>query len=158
MDPAGPERRRTFPIPRGDEKMVRRLAGLLRPPACVAVAALVAGCALSGSSPGGGETTGNVTLTTRGARAILQGGPESVAGSVEEVFRVLDIRLTRMSVDGEGGTVEGEAGIDQVFVEMSAAGSGRTEVDVRVQSPSGQRWDRAAARGILEEVRRWQGS
>lgn len=138
--------------------MVKRFAGTLRALASVTVAALVAGCALSGSSPESGETTGNVVLTTRGARAILQGGPESVAGSVEEVFRILDIRLNRLSVDGEGGSVEGQAGIDRVFVEMSAVSSDRTEVDVRVRSPSGPRWDRAAARGILEEVRRWQGS
>lgn len=138
--------------------MVQRFAGILRPLASGAVAALVAGCALAGASPEGGETTGNVALTTRGARAMLQGGPESIAGSVEEVFRILDIDLTRMSVDDQGGTVEGQAGIDEVLVEMSASGSDRTEVNVRVQSPSGQRWDRAAARGILEEVRRWQGS
>lgn len=138
--------------------MVKRFAGILRPLVSLTLPALVAGCALGGSPPQEQETTGNVVLTTRGARTMLQGGPESVAGSVEEVFRVLDIRLTRLSVDAQGGTVEGEAGIDQVFVEMSAESSDRTEVNVRVRSPSGPRWDRAAARGILEEIRRWQGS
>ncbi|MFB6240068.1 MAG: hypothetical protein ABEJ46_00610, partial [Gemmatimonadota bacterium] len=62
----------------------------LRPLAAAAAAALVAGCFLP---RGGGQEdrpTGNIVLTTRGARATLRGGPTSVAGSVEEVFRVME--------------------------------------------------------------------
>lgn len=138
--------------------MVERFVGFVRPLAAVAATALAAGCALSGSSSPGERNTGNVALTTRGAQATLRGDPTSVAGSVEEVFRILDIDLTRMNVDADGGSVEGQAGVDRVFVEMSAVGAERTEVSVRVRTPSSQRWDRAAARGILEEVRRWQAS
>lgn len=101
---------------------------------------------------------GDVVLTTRGARTTLQGSPESVAGAVEDAFRVLDIDLARRSVDAQGGMVEGQAGVEDVFVDLSATGPARTDVSVRVQSPTGERWDRAAARGILEEIRRWQGN
>ena len=138
--------------------MAQRFDGLVRPLGSVAVAALLAGCALSGSSPAGGENTGDVVLTTRGAQATLKGDSESVAGSVEEVFRVLDIALNRRSVDDQGGIIEGQAGTDRVFVELSAAGSDRTEVNVRVRTASGGPWNRGAARGILLEIRRWQAS
>ena len=138
--------------------MTRRFAAIARPLALVAVTALAAGCALVGSSSPGGESLGDVVLTTRGARTTLRGGPESVAGSVEEAFRVLEIDLTRRSVDAQGGMVEGQAGVEGVFVELSAVGTRRTDVSVRVRSPTGERWDRAAARGVLEEIRRWQGS
>lgn len=138
--------------------MTEPLAGLARPLAVVAAVAVLAGCASSGSSPPGGRATGSVVLTTRGARATLQGDPTSVAGSVEEVFRVLDIDLTQLNVDRDGGTVEGQAGLDRVFVELSPESERHTRVEVRVRTPSTNRWDRAAARGILEEVRRWQAS
>lgn len=138
--------------------MTRRFSAIARPLATVTVSVLAAGCALVGSSPPGGESVGDVVLTTRGARTTLQGGPESVAGSVEDAFRVLDIDLARRSVDAQGGMVEGQAGVEDVFVELSSTGPARTDVSVRVQSPTGERWDRAAARGILEEVRRWQGN
>ena len=138
--------------------MTRRFVATARPLATVAVSVLAVGCALGGSAPPESETTGDVVLTNRGARATFRGDAESVAGSVEEVFRVLDIDLNRRSVDDRGGIIEGQAGTDRVFVEMSAAGSNRTEVSVRVRTPSGGPWDRGAARGILLEIRRWQAS
>lgn len=138
--------------------MSERRSAWLRPLAVVATAALVAGCVLPGRSGSSGRPTGNIVLTTRGAEATLRGGPTSVAGSVEEVFRVMEIDLIRQSVDEEGGRIEGQAGTESVDVEMSATDDGRTRIEVRVRRPQGNRWDRPAARGILGEVLRWQAS
>lgn len=138
--------------------MSERTSAWFRPLTVVAATALVAGCLLPGRSGSSGRPTGNIVLTTRGAEATLRGDPTSVAGSVEEVFRVMEIDLIRRSVDEEGGQIEGQAGIETVLVEMATTDDGRTRVEVRVRSPEGNRWDRPAARGILGEVLRWQAS
>lgn len=138
--------------------MNERTSSWFRPLTLVAATALVAGCVLPGQSGSGGRPTGNIVLTTRGAEATLRGDPTSVAGSVEEVFRIMEIDLIRRSVDQEGGRIEGQAGIETVFVEMTSTDDGRTRVEIRVRSPEGNRWDRPAARGILGEVLRWQAS
>lgn len=130
----------------------------LRPLVVVAAAALVAGCVIPRGSGSPEGPTGNIVLTTQGAESTLRGDPTSVAGSVEEVFRTLDIDLVRRDVDEDGGRVEGQVGIERVFVSMTAAGANRTRVEVRVRSRAASRWDRPAARGILGEIRRWQAS
>lgn len=138
--------------------MMERTAGWHRPLAAAAATTLVAGCFFPGGGSGTeGRPTGRIVLTTRGAQSTLQGDPASVAGSVEEVFRVLDITLTRRDVNESGGEVIGQSGLDRVFVDISTAGDGRSDVDVRVRT-AGNQWDRAAARGILAEMRRWQAS
>lgn len=135
--------------------MIRRIARLALPLA-VLTAVTVAGCASSGASVSDDRVPGFVSLTARGARATLQGDPASVARSTEQVFRVLEIDLIQQQVDDDGGTVEGQAGLDRIFVLMSAEQGDQTEVEVRVRRPAGDRWNRRAAVSILEELRRWR--
>lgn len=138
--------------------MIRRSAGPLRTLAAAATAALLAGCALTQGAGSEDRPSGNIVLTTRGAESTLEGGPPTVARSVEEAFRVMDIDLLRREVDDDGGRIEGQAGIESVHVTMSAVSGGRTRVEIRVRQASGDRWNRPAARGILGEVVRWQAS
>lgn len=136
--------------------MIRRIARLALPLAALAAMTAGGGCASSGASVSDDRVPGFVSLTARGARATVQGDPASVARSTGEVFRVMNIDLIRQRVDDDGGTVEGQAGPDRIFLLMSAEEGNQTEVEVRVRRPADDRWNRRAAVSILKELRRWR--
>lgn len=137
----------------------QRFADLTRLCTAAVAAVLAVACASPGPSPSdqsdAGQSSRAVILTTRGARITLAGNPTSVANSVEQTFRVLDIDLDQRIVDESGGTVDGQAGQYDISVAMSRSSQRETRVVVQVRQPSGERWDRQTARGILEEIRRW---
>lgn len=122
------------------------------------------GCSLFQSSPGmspetsAGLESSRVVLTARGATTLLRGDTASLSGAVEDMFENLEIYLVgEQTSDGEK-EMRGQAGTTEIFVDMKPRSGRQMEVSVRVRE-SGQgsrgRWDRLAARGLLEEIRRW---
>lgn len=118
------------------------------------LAALASGCVGSGQS---GPSVGEVLSTPRGAEATLRGEMEEVVESTEEVFRFLDISYGGRSGDDQESEVRGFAGTDRVIVGLQRRSDALTDVLVRVRTAD-TRWNRSAARGILEELRRYLGS
>lgn len=140
--------------------------GTTRALALAAALSVVAatGCSLFRSDPGAtagdnpGVRTGQVVLTARGAMIVLRGDTTSLSQAVEDMFENLDIYLVgESSIDG-GKQMRGQAGTTEIFVDLNSQSGRETEVRVRVRETgagSQGRWDRIAARGLAEEIRRW---
>lgn len=139
------------------------------PPLLLAVAVAlaattVAGCSLFRSSPGAsagenpGIRTGHVVLTARGAMAVLRGDTTSLTRATQAMFENLDIYQVGETTSDGSKELRGQAGTTEIFVDLEPQSGHRMEVRVRVRergSGSQGRWDRIAARGLLEEIRRW---
>lgn len=142
---------------RGPGRIPVLLAG-----ACLVVA--VAGCSLFGSRQEGVSTaveTGNVVLTATGARTVLRGDTATLSRAVENMFDNFDIYLVGESATDGGKQMRGRTGNTEILVDLEPEPGERVEVSVRVQASGAGggdrrgRWDRIAARGLLEEIRRW---
>lgn len=115
-------------------------------------AVLMAGCAAAAVGAGAGAAAG-IYLTSRGAKALVNGTVPDVTRRTEAVLAELGFTITKREYEDGGNKVELDAeGRDRtVDIDIERESATTTEVDVEVKK-SAVEWDQDYSKMILERI------